>query len=260
MVILLGAGACSSSSKPLPKSDGGHDAVVRDGAVHDAATQDAIVQDGAAHDGDAGDARDAGGADGGCAPLDLTTNCLGGPTAECQPTWTAALAHPMCMGTPVNLFPITYEVHFDCGGVYHVRDVGHIDWGETYYYDIATGNLVALYDSAGLGKCFGAYQDARAACDTSATANSPVCTLYGGTFSDSPDAGLAGDAGAVCANSSGSPSVRLNAPCPRDGGSSSGTACYASCDRGLGLYKYVGCVSGDAGVTTCHASCSDCPR
>jgi hypothetical protein len=259
VVVTGGAAACSSSVKQ-PKSDGGRDAVGRDGAVHDGAVRDGAVHDGAAYDAGTRDARDAGGGDAGCAPLDVTTNCPGGPTAECQPTWPEALAHPLCMGTPVNLFPFTNEIRFDCGA-YHVRDIGHADWGETYYYDIASGALVAIHYSAGLGRCFGGYQDARASCSSSYSAAPPVCTLYGGTFSNS-DAGLTGDAGAVCAGSTSSfpNNVRLNAACPGDGGTDSGPPCYASCDVGLGEYKYVGCVSRDAGATTCHASCSECAR
>lgn len=250
LVAAGGLGGCSGSLSGA-KSDAG-----RDGAAPSDAG--ARRDEGGANTQDAAADR----ADGAvCAPLDLPTQCPGGATSECQPTWADALAHPQCMGDPFDHFPFTEETRLDCGA-YHVRKVGHTDWGTDYYYDISSGKLVALVRSGGqIDGCNGPPQGVTVDCAGAAV--TPVCTLYGGGLSDS-DAGLIGDGGVENCLALGDGAISptpfdWNAPCDRDGGADAGAACYAACDVLNETYKYVGCVSGSAAGTLCRASCSQCP-
>src|SRR5579862_5881267 len=137
LVVAGGWGACSGSLGGA-KSDAGRDGTARDGT---ASTDRAV--DGFAgvdrYDGSA-DLQDGGGV---CSPLDLATQCSGGDDTECQPTWTEAVAHPQCMGGPGSFIRVS-ESRSDCDG-YHIRQIDHFDGGATYYYDIASGALVAIY-------------------------------------------------------------------------------------------------------------------
>jgi hypothetical protein len=79
-----------------------------------------------------------------CLPLDLAKCPItdaGLPGFSCEPTWSAVLAHTVC----VNEF-LGVEWRGDCGP-YHVRRVNiEVDVADiTYYYDIASGMLVAVY-------------------------------------------------------------------------------------------------------------------
>jgi hypothetical protein len=163
------------------------------------------------------------------------------------------------MGNPRGPSNFSEEVDTDCGA-YHVRNIRHAESSETYYYDIASGALVAIY---WYPRCFGPPGGINVVCTPSATAPS-ICTLFGGGLADS-DGGLFGDGGSpsCLAVDAGAiippPPLSWNAPCARDAGADAGAACYASCTLLEGTYKYVGCVSGSPVGTMCHASCSACP-
>jgi hypothetical protein len=257
-MVAGGWGACSGSLGGA-KSDAGRDGTVRDATVAVDRFSGADRRDGSVDRHDGSTDRLDGGAR--CSPLDLATECPGGDLAECQPTWAEVLAHPQCSGSPANLGPVSREGRVDCGG-YHIRGVTHVDWGSSYYYDITSGALVAIYllgSGPGSGTCFGPSQGIVVDC-TNAPSTPPVCTLYGGALSSS-DAGLLGDGGGSnCLPVTGDvASFAWNAPCARDGGTDGGTACYASCGVSGGAWKYVGCVSGSPVATMCYASCSECP-
>ena len=267
LMVAGGAGACSGSLNHT-EADAGRDGAARDSQAPvdhavDRAVDRVLVDRSLDATGDA--TGGAGGRDAGadrpdgsavCAPL--ATQCSGGDLSECQPTWTEALAHPQCVGTRASAPPLSVETRIDCGA-YHIRYIGHIDSGETYYYDIVTGRLVALIGSN--GACYGPPQGITVSCPENSTAT-PVCTLYGGALSLG-DGGVPGDGGeSTCLPAAfETTAVRLNwnAPCKRDGGTDAGPVCYASCDIYMGSYKYVGCVAGSSIGSTCYASCSECP-
>jgi hypothetical protein len=80
-----------------------------------------------------------------CMPL-VASACTGGTGAACQPTWTGVLANSGCARPGI-------ERHTDCGA-YHVRAISNGgDSVAYYYYDAATGQLVAIYPPQGLESC-----------------------------------------------------------------------------------------------------------
>ncbi|HLK90939.1 MAG TPA: hypothetical protein VKZ18_13660 [Polyangia bacterium] len=255
LVGLMAAGglaACSGSSGP-PRPDAARDAA----ATVDAPPSDRRVDaSGGADRHDAAPGADRPDAAAVCSPLDLPTQCPEVDAGECQPTWTEALANPQCAGTPAILTPLSRENRLDCGG-YHIRQITHNVSAETYYYDVATGALVAIRYSGqqtNSGKCFGPSQGVAANCPNATPV--AVCTLYGGDLSDDSDAGLPVDGGdGNCLSTTGYYALSFNAPCPRDGG----TACYAGCTLDSDSYNYVGCVADSAVTTRCYASCAACP-
>lgn len=92
--------------------------------------------------GTAGSNADAGNV---CPHVVGTADCPGS-NPQCRPTWADVLANPVCTpATPLPAINYSYEVRFDCNG-YHVSQVQHVDTSETYFYDAATGALVAFYN------------------------------------------------------------------------------------------------------------------
>jgi hypothetical protein len=185
------------------------------------------------HDGSA-DRRD----DAVCSPLDVATQCSGALT-ECQPTWTEVLVHPECT-VPYGV----QESRGDCGP-YHIRQISFPDGGgSTDYYDIASGELVAVYGRTG---CYGPPGGLPDLADCPALSN--VC----------------GDGGVgracICTNEGGGPGClpvdpsifAWNSPCPGDGGA----RCFASCE--VNGEQYYGCVMGGSVATECLESCEICP-
>lgn len=269
LAISESIGACSGSLAGA-KSDAGRDGTGRDRAASvDHPSPDGMLgaSDGLLDASSGADGKDGGG---GCPPLDLATQCPEGAGAECQPTWTDAVANPQCGASPASLAGLSsfaaLELRIDCGA-YHVRKVGYLEHSETYYYEIASGLLVAIArgNANGPGSCWGLSE--AIATDCSNGTWTPVCTLYGGALSNS-EAGLVGDGGGSnCLASDSSPPLSWNAPCAQaagtdagaDRGTDAGTACYASCQLGAGTYRYVGCVSGSSVGNWCYASCSECP-
>ncbi len=80
-----------------------------------------------------------------CTPL-VASACSGGTGAVCQPTWTDVLASSACARPGIDR-------RTDCG-LYHVRAVSNGgDSVAYYYYDAATGQLVAIYPPQGLDSC-----------------------------------------------------------------------------------------------------------
>lgn len=98
--------------------------------------------------GDAGPGGDAGkSVDGGsaCASSDVATACSVNH-AECGATWSDVLANPVCQGQLPG--QVSQEKRADCGA-YHIRLISHVDSAEWYYYDAATGAVVAIYSDPG---------------------------------------------------------------------------------------------------------------
>src|SRR5580698_4269933 len=72
--------------------------------------------------------------------------CAGRTTADCAPTWSAALGD-----TTTCSFP--GYAHYAACGSFDTHLIVDVDSGTTSYYDAATGNLVAIRYAGNLQSC-----------------------------------------------------------------------------------------------------------
>lgn len=136
------AGGCKVKTI-FPPQDAGQDAII----ARDTGADVSVPRDGDSDMDAAGiDARvDAADAGPSCPRPVESGECAADAAESCQSTWAAVLAAPPRCAPFVGLGGDGVDERRGTCGTYNVDSFGHVDWANVYFYDMTTGQLVAVY-------------------------------------------------------------------------------------------------------------------